>query len=178
LSSETIDSASERLVTFGLEWLYDYFLSSSSSALLNRPESHRWIEINDIIERSRSIDAFHLAVLKVIGLLNLISGPSRFRAADKLVSFAFLRPYSGLKPTEGDLRQVVEDNVKKGLLIHREYADEYHLWEGTDFDIPTAVRECKALLATQSLEKILKETLPLAPLTASKHSYETVEEEK
>lgn len=173
LATETIDPSSRRLVTFGLEKLYDYFLSSSGTALMNRPESQRWIEIHDIIDRSRNIDPLNLAVLKVIGLLNLISGPSRFRSSDKLVSYAFLRWHSSPKMAERDLRQVIEENIEKGVLIYREYANEYRLWEGTDFDIPAAVRERKALFATQSLDVVLKETLPLSPLTASKHSYVT-----
>lgn len=173
LAGETIEPASRRLATFGLERLYDYFLASSSAALMNRPESHRWIEIHDIIERSRNIDPVNLAVLKVIGLLNLIAGPSRFRSSDKLVSFAFLRSPARTKIQERDLRKVIAENMEKGVLIYREYADEYRLWEGTDFDIPAAIRERKALLATQPLEGVLKETLPLPLVTASKHSYVT-----
>lgn len=173
LGSETIDLASTTLPTFGLDRLYDYFLSSGSGTLMNRPESHRWIEIHDILERSRSVDPYHLSVLKTIGLLNLISGPSRFRSSEKLLAFAFLRPLSDSGANEPDLRAVIQTSIEKGVLTYREYADEYRLWEGTDFDIPAAVRERKALLATQSLEIVLNETLSLSPLTASKHSYVT-----
>lgn len=172
LAGETIDPGSRRIPTFGLERLYDYFLSYSSTALMNRPESHRWIEIHDIIERSRSIDPFELSVLKVIGLLNLISGPSRFRSSDRLVSFAFLKPHGNSGEAEGNVKDAIDENIQKGILIYRAYADEYRLWEGTDFDIPAAIREEKALLATQPLEQATRETLPLMPLTAARHSYE------
>jgi len=171
LSSQPYDPALASLPTFGPELLYDYFLFSSGTALMNRPESHRWIEIHDIIERSRNIAPFDLNVLKVIGLLNLISGPTRFRSSDRMLSFAFLRPHDNA--ANNDLRGAIAENIMKGVLIYREYADEYRLWEGSDFDIPAAIRERKAQLMTQSLEEMLEHTLPLAPLTASKHSYVT-----
>lgn len=173
LASETIDPASSKLATCGPERLYDYFVSSNGGILLSRPESHRWIEIHDIIERSRNVHPFHLSVLKVVGLLNLISGPSGFRASKKLLSFAFLRPCANSNHPPGDLFRVLQDNMESGVLVYREYADEFRLWEGTDFDIPKAVRERRALLATQSLEGLLKKIFPLTPLTASRHSYVT-----
>lgn len=172
LAGEKMDPASHRLATFGIERLYDYFLSSSTIALMSRPESHRWVEIHDIIEKSRNLDPFSLSVLKTIGLLNLISGPAGYRASDKLLSYAFLRPHSILGTEEQDFRKVIENNQAKGTLVYRKYADEFRLWEGTDFDIPAAVREYKALLATKSLDAVLKDSLPLSPLVASKHSYE------
>lgn len=173
LSTQSVDAECNHVPTFGLELLYDYFLTSSTTALMNRPESQRWIEIHDIIERSRNIDPFHHRVLKVIGLLNLISGPSRFRSSESLVAFAFFRPHSNGHTTGNHLQKAIEANIQKGVLIYREYADEYRLWEGTDFDIPAAIRERKAILGTQSLQEVLEDTLPLTPLTASKHSYET-----
>jgi len=173
LASEIVDPSSRHLATFGPERLYDYFLSSGTGSLLARPESHRWIEIHDIIERSRNVDPSHFSVLKVIGLLNLISGPSGFRASNKLLSFAIFRLCSNSDTPETNLGHVLQSNKDKGVLIYREYADEYRLWEGTDFDIPKAVRERRAILATQPLAAILKEPFPLPPLTASKHSYLT-----
>lgn len=173
LASETVDPSSRHLATFGPDRLYDYFLSTGTGSLLARPESHRWIEIHDIIERSRNVDPNHFCVLKVIGLLNLISGPSGFRSSKKLLSFAFFRPCSNSGDPRTSLGNILQSNKDKGILIYREYADEFRLWEGTDFDIPKAVRERRALLATQPLEAILKETFPIPPLTASKHSYLT-----
>jgi hypothetical protein len=173
LSTQSIDPDAEQLATFGVELLYDYFLASSTSALMNRPESQRWIEIHDIIERSRNLDLFHLNVLKAIGLLNLISGPSGFRASSKLLSFAFFQSGSESEASKEAIQTAIDENVSKGVLVYREYADEYRLWEGSDFDIIAAIRERKALLSTQSLEENLQSTLPLPPLTASRHSYET-----
>lgn len=168
-----VDTTSWALPTFGPERLYDYFLASSSGSLLGRPQAQRWIEVHDLIERSRSSDPCELATLKTIGLLNLVSGPQGFRASQSLLSFAMFRPWqtnADISPTLADVLRAIQD---KGVLIYREYADEYRLWEGSDFDISKAVQLRRSLLVTQSLEKVLKETVPLSPLTASRHSYLT-----
>jgi hypothetical protein len=173
LSAHEVEPERERLTTYGPELLYEYFLSSTTQALLNRPESHRWIEIHDFIERSRNLSPFHQAVLKVIGLLNLISGPSGFRASDEMVHFAFLRPLDSDSAGRRKVKKALRELQEKGILIYREYADEYRLWEGTDFDIVSALQETKSLMASQPLDEVLEHTLPMTPLIAARHSYRT-----
>lgn len=173
LAKAQVDTASWTLPTLGLERLYDYFLSSSGASLLGRPESQRWIEIHDLIERSRRADPYQLKVLKTIGLLNLVSGPAGFRASHPLLSFAFYRPLERNEDGNACLDEILRAAQEKGVLIYREYADEYRLWEGSDFDIPKAIRQRRALLAMQPLEKVLREAYPLWPLTASRHSFVT-----
>lgn len=173
LSKATVDTASWTLPTMGPERLYDYFLASTGGSLLGRPESQRWIEIHDLIERSRSADPRHLAVLKTIGLLNLVSGPAGFRASQRMLSFALHRPFEKDSAETPPPAALLREAQERGILIYREYADEYRLWEGSDFDIPKAVRQRRSLLAMQSLEKVLRDTFPLSPLTASRHSFVT-----
>jgi len=173
LSAHEIEPKAGHLITYGPELLYDYFLSSTTQALLNRPESHRWIEIRDFIERSRNLSPFHQDVLKVIGLLNLISGPSGFRASDKMMYFAFLRPFDSAPVDQRKIKKALRELQDSGILIYREYADEYRLWEGTDFDIVSALQETKSLMAAQPLDEVLERTLPLTPLIAARHSYRT-----
>jgi len=172
LSTQTVDLEAHDLPTFGPERLYDYFLSSATSVTLNRPESQRWIEIHDLIERSRHLEPLCVSILKVIGLLNLFSGPSGFRASAEILSFAFLRPFSSDGLKDKVLKKTLSELIGKGILIYRDYADEYRLWEGTDFDVTSAIRKRKAQLALQPLTEVLENSFPLSPLTASRHSYE------
>ncbi len=174
LSTQTIMPGSGHLVTFGAEFLYDYFLSSANSVAMGRSESQRWVEIHSLIEQSKGLDPFCQRILKVIGLLNLISGPSGFRASERMLSFAFLNPLdSDVRDEDEDVRKALQVLIQKRILFYREYADEYRLWEGTDFDIPSAIRKRKASLAYESLDKVLEHAFPLTPLIASRHSYQT-----
>jgi len=171
LSTRKITSG--HLVTFGAEFLYDYFLSSANSVAMGRPESQRWVEIHSLIEQSRGLDPFYQRILKVIGLLNMISGPSGFRASERMLSFAFLSPSEpGVRKKE-DVRKALHALIEKGILFYRKYADEYRLWEGTDFDIPSAIRKRRASLAYESPDEVLEQAFPLTPLIASRHSYRT-----
>jgi hypothetical protein len=100
--------------------------------------------------------------------MNLISGPHGVAASANRIAFALSSPES--RP---DISQILSELIKKGMLIYRKYADEYRLWEGSDFDVREAISHQRAILASQPLLKILEKTVPLTPLTASRHSYET-----
>jgi hypothetical protein len=59
------------------------------------------------------------------------------------------------------------------MLIYREYADEFRLWEGTDIDIPAAIDRRKPAIAGRPLAELLEKAAPMLPLTASRHAYHT-----
>ena len=69
-------------------------------------------------------------------------------------------------------KEIAELSHEKAL-IYREYAQEYRLWEGSDFDIVGAIWKKRSSLATKRLEETLQAYCPLVPITASRHSYKT-----
>lgn len=153
--------------------MYDYFLSSSQSIAVNRPESHRWIEINTLIDGLTGLPQAEYKIVKIIGLLNLISGHLNFRTSKDMIRFALFCPLGDEHKTSQEIAGILDSLIQRGILNYREYADEYRLWEGTDFDIISAIQTQRERLAAQPLTAILKKTLPLAPMTASRHSYKT-----
>jgi hypothetical protein len=168
LESQLVDPISEKLPVFGPDLLYDYFISSANGISMTRPESSRWIEIRDMVDQAGTLPELEQKLLKIIGLMNLISGPHGVAASANRIAFALSSPES--RP---DISQILSELIKKGMLIYRKYADEYRLWEGSDFDVREAISHQRAILASQPLLKILEKTVPLTPLTASRHSYET-----
>ena len=156
--------------TFGPERLYDYFLGATPSMALNRPGASRWLEIHDMVDGARNLPGPQRDLLKTIGLLNLISGPSGFRASRDLLRFAVSRP--GVDADEA-LASALAPLSEKGMLIYREYADEFRLWEGTDIDIPAAIDRRKPAIADRPLAELLEKAAPMLPLTASRHAYRT-----
>jgi len=172
LTSQNIIPKTDTLETLGLDYLYGYFISSIQTISINRPESNRWIEINNIIENTEKLPEEEHRLLKIIGLLNLISGPLGFRASERLLSYAVFQPFADNTKFEF-VKNALCNLSQRGILIYREYADEYRLWEGTDFDVASSMKEQRDRLSDQPLVEILEKTLPLIPLTASRHSYET-----
>lgn len=172
--------ASQEILTDASPWatlppqrLYDYFLSSGRSLTFNRPEARRWLEINTLIEAHKGLPAAEYTILRIIGLLNLISGSLGLRASGNMIRYAMLHPLSGESDSVREIDGVLDTLVQRGILNYREYADEYRLWEGTDFDVNAAIQTQKERLANDSLTAILAQTLPLTPLIASRHSYKT-----
>ena len=82
LERTTIEEGKE-LPAVGLDYLYDYFFNISVTAYLNRAESQRWIEIQDIIDSKRRTFRRRGKILKSIGVLNLLSGSLGLKATSK-----------------------------------------------------------------------------------------------
>jgi len=158
----------KHLPSIGLDFLYDYFFSLTSTAFANRPEAQRWIEIHDIIEDAHSVSPVSLAILKSVGVLNLLSGPFSLPATKKVLALALCKPL-GLDHLVID--KEINRLAKDGVLIYREYAREYRLWEGSDFDVVGAISEKIATLAARPLMETLQQYSPQNPVTASRHSY-------
>ena len=165
----TIEEGKE-LPAVGLDYLYDYFFNISVTAYLNRAESQRWIEIQDIIDLNGKLLDVEEKILKTIGVLNLLSGSLGLKATPEIT-------ISVIKQTSGLDKQLIEENlanlVNRGILLYREYAGEYRLWEGSDFNIYQAITDKKEKLEIGELHEILQKYLPLYPVIASRHSYKT-----
>ncbi len=168
--NRTVTTNAGKLPAVGLEHLYDYFFNNSTTIYVNRAESQRWVEIHDIIENAGYLSAQEQIILKNIGTLNLLSGTLEVKATIENISAV-------LKFSINADRQVVEKSINnlvdKGILLYREYAGEYRLWEGSDFDVYKAIQEKKAKLAIGSLSEILQKYLRLSSLVVSRHAYKT-----
>ncbi|WP_330202980.1 hypothetical protein [Cyanobacterium sp. Dongsha4] len=77
----------DNLPTLKLDRVYDYFIESAGMGLTSRPNLQRWIEIHDLIADSKSLDEDSLRVLKVIGILNLVTITGITKATRQLVAY-------------------------------------------------------------------------------------------
>jgi len=173
LSQQEVSLEQGSLATYTLDLLYDYFLEPTSNVSFSRIDAHKWIEVHDIIERSNNLPPQSVTLLKTIGLLNIVSGAWGIRASKNILSLAFVKPLQNNHFTAKAMNESLKELMQKGILIYRKYADEYRLWEGTDFDITKAIREHKARLAIQDLDEVLQQTLPLIPISTPRHFHRT-----
>lgn len=158
------------LPAVGLDHLYDYFFSITTNAYMHRAESQRWLEIHDIIQNAGNPSELETAVLKTVGVLNLLSGSLGIKAS--LESIVSVVRFSR-KEEMHEIQQQIESLLERGILLYREFAGEYRLWEGSDFDVYGKIQEKKAEMAIVSLELLLQQYLPLSPVIASRHAYDT-----
>jgi hypothetical protein len=151
--------------------LYDYFFAAVSPSHSFRPGLQRWAEIQAVLDDARSLEPDALALLKTIGVLNLVSTSGPVRASRELVTAASM-------DTPGDADAVrrwhrrLDELVSKGLITYRQRLDEYRIWEGSDFEVDVAVRNV-VTNETRTLEDVLSAAAPLTPLIAHRHSHET-----
>ncbi len=160
---------STNLPTLKLHHLYDYFVESLGAGL--RPGLARWLEIQTLVADAQHRGPDTLALLKTIGLLNLLTSTGALRATRPLVKLALVDQPDpeALAHWEAQIHQVTHD---QGIVTYRRAVDELRLWEGSDFDVEGTIAQ---YLARESLPlgALLTETYPLKPLVAQRHSYRT-----
>ncbi|MBK8223043.1 MAG: hypothetical protein IPK73_18675 [Candidatus Obscuribacter sp.] len=167
---ETTVEQSE-LKTLKLHRVYDYWIDAAGSSLYSRPQLQRWVEIQGKVADAAHLDQKLLALLKTIGLLNLVSSGGHLRATRSLVEYAMCDT-----PDDSKELQVwstaINELIEKRLVVYRSQLDELRIWEGSDFDIEPAIQsilQCEH----SSLEEMLTKSMPLSPFVAQRHSYQT-----
>lgn len=154
-----------------LDRLYDYFIDAAGTGLASRPNFQRWAEIKGLIDDHRNGDPDRLRVLKTIGILNLASTTGSLKASRQLVALALCDD-----PSEASEQQrwehIIDDLIKRGFVTHRRQVDELRIWEGSDFDVESAIAQ--HLEGQRSpLASLLSQSCPLRPLVVQRHSYKT-----
>jgi hypothetical protein len=154
-----------------LDDVYDYFAGIAGQALGFRPQFQRWAEVHAVVSDVRTLDPDSVATIKTVAVLNLIASSGPLRASRGLVIASLTmdpRSDSEYARWGGVLDQLAE----RGLVTYRRQFDEYRLWEGSEFDVEAAIRS-RAMAAAARLSTVLDEAVPLNPLVAQRHSYET-----
>lgn len=160
-----------RLPVIRLADVYDYFMDVTAGGSSGRPQFQRWAEVHGLIREARGRSAQELLALKTIAALNLVSSTGPLRASRDLVLAALMTDPSNAEDG-AEWARVLDALVSKRLVTYRNQADEFRLWEGTDFDVETAVRS-RLESERRSLAQLLSATSPLQPVVAQRHSYRT-----
>ena len=174
----TTEITPDLLPTLKLDQLYDYFIAAVGTGFAARPQLRKWLEIHDLINNMTSLTAIETALLKTIGILNLVDGNGELKASPKLVKLAMSNQAEDVQQQEQIAQLIDEFRDEKGILNYRKQANELRLWEGTDFDIEAEIsnlisqeRYCSATLKRTPLATNLTTSFPLPPVIAQRHSY-------
>lgn len=160
-----------------LDHLYDYFVESVSTSISTSDLSSRWIEIETRIRDTAGLTDIQVRVLKTIGVLNLISAGGIYRASRNAISFSISDAIYG-SPESMEIIEAIEGNPKKnlkglielGVLVYREFADEFRIWLGTDYPIQEKMQTHRFDAKQKNIADLLNIATPLAPMVASRHS--------
>jgi len=155
-----------------LDALYDYFVDSAATVAAISSAASRWVEIDNRIRDARGVDDAGRRVLKTVGLLNLISAGGTLRASQAVVAFAATDGHVGTATPEDVIEQLrrLED---RGLITYRDFADEFRVWQGSDFNLKTAIDVSMRRIRDVPAARLVEAVLPLAPVVAGRHSHRT-----
>ena len=155
--------------------IYNYFLLSQPTALIERQGHRRWVEVVSAIERAESIsnlppavdgdESPSLVLAKTIGILNLISQSEGLKASKSVLQHLFV--------SESAFIIAIKPLIANSIIQYRRYSDEYRVWQGTDFDIDVRTNIEKEKLGSFDLADICKSRPISAPILARRHSIRT-----
>jgi hypothetical protein len=162
----------QRLPMVHLDRLYDYFVESAATMVSVSSAASRWMEIDSRIRDARAIDDAARRVLKTVGLLNLVSAGGTLRASRSVVCYAASDGTVGTSSSKDVSDQLVELE-RLGLITFRDFADEFRIWQGSDFDLKAAIDLSHRRIRDVPSARIVQGVLPLGALVAARHSHET-----
>lgn len=155
-----LEVTSDRVATIDLPAVYDFFVSGASGSLPS--SSARWSEIALRLRDIAGIAPPAMNLAKCIAILNLVGTNGPLRASKGLLL--------SLDPEAGPHLDELES---AGVVVYRDSADEYRIWQGTGLDLNGIIEQARAGVATRSAAQVLSEAAPLAPAVAAGHSMRT-----
>lgn len=147
--------------------IYEYFVQTQPGLMTDSATHRRWAEVSTAVERLGDAPAEEVALLKTIGLLNIIGTQGGLKASPALLSVILGAT------SERALKQLLGALQSKSLVTYRRYGGEYRVWQGSDFDIDAAVQLERDQLASLSTDDLINQRRPLEPTVARRHSIET-----
>ena len=174
LANQTYDG--RVLPTFTLSNLYDYIYNALGSSLYTSRDGSKWAEIESAIERLPDPSPMTVKLIKTIGLLSIVGeGSVNLKASKALLRYAL---DDGTEKFQNEVDESAESSLamleQRSIVIYRRYNDTYALWEGSDIDIESRLREAAAHLDPNlRLPTALSALVQPQPLIARRHLFVT-----
>lgn len=151
--------------SYRLSNLYDYMTASLGSGLNVGDASARWSEVQNALDRAAECDGAEVNLIKNIGLLSALGGIGELKPSLPVLSFT-----TSVAPAE--TAAIRNSLLKRSLVVERQYNDTLALWEGSDIDLESRLREAsRRLPESLSIAQRLNDTWRPRPVVAKRHSY-------
>lgn len=156
---------------FGIHHLYDFVRSTIGHRLHTRAMSSRWSQIESVIDASLSGNAEEVAMLKTVGVLNMLDD-QKLKADEEVLSLSLEKT---CVPGKWDFRDTLETlRTKKRVLYYRGAAGGYCLWPYTSVNLELKYAEAeKEVRKDSNVVDAVAENLDARPIVARRHYVET-----
>ncbi len=155
---------------FCLDHLYDYATRALGASLYSHGSAKLWSEIEESLYRLRDRAPLLSRIVKTIGLLQILGEQTRILPSADLLVFAL----GSETVTPHAVETALNTLSRETLIVYRRFRNAYRLYEGSDVDVETGLREAHAYL-TQGADSVAlaDQVGATPPLVARRHSYET-----
>ena len=160
-----------QLPMYRLADLYDYFHITQGNKLYTSGEGKKWAEIESAINRLPDPSEITVKLIKTIGLLGIAGEAiNSLKASKKLLYYAL---DNNSKTFTKDFDVAITKLKKHSIIIYRRYNDTFSIWEGSDIDIETKLREAETHVnTTVAVATNLSHYMPTRPLVARRHLFD------
>lgn len=156
--------------TLRLYHLFEYLIANFQARLYATNRSRTLTETVERLETAAALSPLDRRVLQTVGLLHWLSETTPLTATQENLITAL----HSAQDTPAQILASLQSLQKRSLLVYRRFNHTYAIWQGSDIDIESELRQAEHRLSTAfSLAEVVQNYLPPRPLVAQKHSYET-----
>jgi len=156
---------------FGIHHLYDFARSSIGHRLHTRSLSSRWSQIESVINASLAFSEQEIAMLKTVGILNMLDDQKLTATEDALKQALTHTCVPGPVAFTNTLERL---RTKKHVLYFRGASGGYCLWPYTSVNLELKYADAeRAIRTVDNVVEIIADTLTQRPIVARRHYVET-----
>jgi hypothetical protein len=132
--------------TFRLPHLYDYAATNFGHKIGVQSYRNHWNHIDSLVKSFPANKELELAVLKTVGLLNLINSPDMVPTEEAIIAALSNSSYE----SQDEIRAAIEHLYReKSVLYFRGKKAGYCLWSHTSVNLQTAYEDSVKIIGTQ-----------------------------
>jgi len=165
LSETSFDGTTLPSLTFDV--IVDFFLYGARFSSWS-PEIHQSIsQLESALERLGDRPDLEKKILKIIGGIQLLrAGPAL--PCNKITMKAALGFHQGID--DATFTSAIDGLLAKKIVVHRKFSDDYHLWEGSDFDFDQSILNIREEMKNEiDASRALPDGFLARPIMANQH---------
>jgi len=157
----------EHQAVYGPDRLWDYLRVNLEPSILASPDGHRWALAAEVIERCEAVggDNLHLRILKTLAVIGMFQDRSALSGSLELLKLVY-------SDDTAEIENKLEDLDRWSFVIYRKFSDSFSIYEGSDFEIDTAVEAALQNIGEMNAS-VFRKQFVFQPIIAKRHYHET-----
>ena len=155
-------------IFYNIDQLWDYLNINWGSSIAGSADSHHFANVKESLSRLEVVEEaneLQVQIIKAISIIELTSSLTGLNASAKTLQVALdLSTYK--------LNKALSTLIDNSIIIFKKFKDSYSLYEGSDFDIETALENAKKSIKHVNLSSVFSSFLN-TEVVAKRHYLET-----